>query len=580
MPSLMQRIGSAVANRSREFAATLWQPSESGDRDDHFPAVYKGASLDSQETFAWRPPLTSAESATLYDRVWANSRADDLARNDPHAVAAITRLTDMIVGAGIRLAPRPNARALGLDPSKPGDRKILKEFSAKLKSEWELFARDPRFFNDAQRRYGLNTQLRLMCKTWRRRGETTAYLTWKNSPGARYATCLRVIDPDRLCNPMGQADTLWMRGGISYDDDGVPIAYHVRNGHPSDWFRYAQLLKWTTVPRTTPWGRPVFIHAMEPDREDQSRSITPFAALMTRLRMISKFADAELANATVNALFAAFVHSNLPIAEASQAFTPQATTFADKRHDYWRRNPARVNGVRIPVLPIGDEIKINSASRPTGSFPHFQTAFLQSIAASMGISYEQLSMDWSKTNYSSARAALNEVWRHIEAQFSVFIEQVMVPIYYAFAEEAFDRGYLAPVNGIEFEDMPGAYLGARWIGPGRGYVDPVKEAQAAGIRMDQLTSTLEDECAEMGNDWEDVLDQAFDEKEELAARGLKRAVSGPGNFVADSDDEDDVAADAGKTDGDKAAEKASMDFVIAGLDARLRAVEAAGSARP
>src|SRR6185437_2816548 len=129
---------------------------------------------------------------------------------------------------------------------------------------------------------------------------------------------------------------------------------------------------WTTIPRTTEWGRPVFIHAMEPDREDQSRAITPFAALMTRLRMINKFADAELASATVNALFAAFVHSNLPIADATQAFAPAATTFADKRAHYWGQNPARLNGVRIPVLPIGDEIKINASPRQTSAFPHFQ----------------------------------------------------------------------------------------------------------------------------------------------------------------------------------------------------------------
>ena len=74
-------------------------------------------------------------------------------------------------------------------------------------------------------------------------------------------------------------------------DDGVPLAYHVRSGHPADWFRFAQQLKWERIPRTTALGRPVFIHAFEPDREDQSRAMTPFAALMTRLRMITKMGD-------------------------------------------------------------------------------------------------------------------------------------------------------------------------------------------------------------------------------------------------------------------------------------------------
>lgn len=565
---------------------TLWSPSETR-REDNFPAVYKGASLDYQETYAWRPPLTSAESATLYDRIWANSRADDLARNNPHAAAGIMRLVDMLVGAGIRLAPRPDATALGIDTSSKEGRDILKALARKLKSEWGLFANDPRRFADAQRRYNLNALLRLMARTKVRRGEATAFLTWKPHASGRYATCLRVIDPDRLCNPLGQADTLWLRGGISYDGDGVPIGYNVRNGHPSDWFRFAQILNWTYIPRATVWGRPIFIHAMEPDREDQSRSITPFASLMTGLRMIGKFAETELATATVNALFAAFVHSNLPVQEATQSFTPAASTFADKRHEYWKQHPARLNGVRIPVMPIGDEIKLNTTPRATTSFASFETAFLRAVASALGLSYEQLAMDWTKTNYSSARAALNEVWRHIETLFSDFSDQVLMPIYYAVVEEAFDRGYITPPPGApDFWEMPAAYLGARWIGPSRGYVDPVKEAQAAGIRMDQLTSTLEQECALIGEDWLDVLDQAASEKDELAARGLERAVSAPGRIAVDPSDnpQGSEPAEALPGGGKSAArdeKAAATELELVSIDSRVRALEmaAAGVAR-
>ena len=35
----------------------------------------------------------------------------------------------------------------------------------------------------------------------------------------------------------------------------------------------------------------------------------------------------------------------------------------------------------------------------------------------------------------------------------------------------------------------------------------VKEAQAAQIRMEAGLSTLQDECAEQGNDWQEVLEQ-------------------------------------------------------------------------
>lgn len=514
------------------------------------PVAYKAASLASQETYGWRPPLTSGESSTLYDRHLAGTRADDLARNDPHARAGIMRLVDMLIGAGIHLTPQPNARALGLDRGDDKQRVVLHDLAGALKSEWQLFAEDPSRRCDAQRRLSLNGLLRLKARTFVTKGESTGYLTWRPEGAARYATCVRAIDPARLSNPMGQPDTVRLRGGIEYDEEGAPVAYHVRNAHPADWFRFAQALQWTRIPRATAWGRPVFIHGFEPEREDQSRAVTPFAALMTRLRMIGKFADTELASATINALFAAFVSSNLPLAEATAAFTPEAFTFADRRMAHYEKNPPHLNGVRIPIMPIGDKVEINASPRQTSAFHLFQAAFLQSIASALGLSYEQLAMDWSKTNYSSARAALNEVWRMVQRLFAQFVEQVVTPIYYAQVEEAFDRGYVtAPKGAPGFWDMPAAYLGARWIGPGRGYVDPVKEAEASSTRMGALTSTLERECAEQGADWEDVVDQIAREEAELKARGLTRIVAAPGRVEPD--------ASVDKRPGDEPAKEAA-----------------------
>jgi len=65
-----------------------------------------------------------------------------------------------------------------------------------------------------------------------------------------------------------------------------------------------------------------------------------------------------------------------------------------------------------------------------------------------------------------------------------------------------------------------AYTRAKWIGVGRGWIDPVKEAQAAQLRMEIGISTLEDECAKQGKDWEEVLEQRAREKVKIEALGL------------------------------------------------------------
>ena len=457
--------------------------------------------------------------------------------------AGVDRLVDLVVGPGLYLSAKPDGAALGIE-----DPKVLRAFARDIQREWRLFAEDPRRLCDAQRRLSMNGLFRLMARTWITAAETTAVMMWRAAPGQRYSTCVLPIDPDRLSNPNGMYETPTLRGGVEMDVFGAPVAYHVRNAHVGDWWASEQAWTWSRIPRATQWGRPVFIHGFEPDRESETRPISPFVSLIQQLRMLGKHSETELVTATVNALYTAFVESELPVSDVAMRMSPQAVMHADKQTmtfeqvlDHFEQHPARLGGQRIPVMPPGTKIAMNNTPRQTAAFDPFQTVFLRKIASKLGLSHEQLTQNWSQTNYSSARAALNESWRAIRRMSAIFVEQVVTPIYYAFLEETFDKGYLTipksakPVglshNGgpsladdLEiFLTMPGAFTRAKWIGPGRGYVDPVKEAEGSVLRMEGLISTLEDECAEQGKDVDDVLQQIANENEDLKELGLTRA---------------------------------------------------------
>jgi capsid protein len=73
-----------------------------------------------------------------------------------------------------------------------------------------------------------------------------------------------------------------------------------------------------------------------------------------------------------------------------------------------------------------------------------------------------------------------------------------------------------------FYENKAAWCRARWIGPGRGWVDQLKEAQAAELRMDIFISSLEDECAEQGKDWEELLEQIAEENARFKELNLTR----------------------------------------------------------
>lgn len=486
-------------------------------------SAYRAGAFDRQDSAEWAPNFGSADSDLLPARDIVTARVRDVVRNDPTARSAIERLVDMIVGDGLRNSAKPDADALGITPE---EARLL---ARKMQAEWKAFSctHDPHRWCDAQRRLSIDGLFRLGARSMFIAGEICAAVDWR--PGnQRYATCIQAIDPDRVSNPYGEIERPNLRGGVVMDGRGTPIGYHVRQAHEGDWFSYGRNWTWSYVPRFTEWGRPVFIHAFEPDREGQTKAISPFTALINRLRMIGKFAETELASAVANAMFTAFVYTDMNPEEIQDRLTPgndikDHKSYASFMMRYYEKHPARVGGVRIPTMLPGSEIKMNSSPRQTTAFPAFQTAFLHSIAAALNISYEQLTMDWSRVNYSSARAALNEVWRSTKRLRRVFCEQYVAPIYYAVMEEAFDRGYVkAPKGAPSFEENPGAYLGGRWIGPGRGVVDALKEAEAASMRMENMTSTLEIECAESGHDYLEIMDQIAIEEAELQQRGLSR----------------------------------------------------------
>src|SRR5690606_6581458 len=113
------------------------------------------------------------------------------------------------------------------------------------------------------------------------------------------------------------------------------------------------------------------------------------------------------------------------------------------------------------------------------------------------------------------------VGRSDGADRHAFAQGFARPIFAAWLEEAIARGEVKlPPGAPDFWEAKAAYCRCRWIGPGRGWVDPVKEAQASQIRMEIGLSTLEDEAAEQGRDYQEIIDQRARERREWAAAGL------------------------------------------------------------
>ncbi|SHN18305.1 phage portal protein [Roseibium suaedae] len=487
--------------------------------------AYSAADTRMQGLMNWAPNLNSADADWLPDRDLAVSRTRDLERNEGAVSSGVDRQVDMLVGGTFRLNSKPSARLLGISQSEAD------ELGQSIQTEWQAYAEDPIFRCDAERQLNFVGLMGLMAREFVAGGEAFGVLRWLEKPGRDYATAMHVIDTDRLCNPNGTMDTATLRGGVETDEDGAPIAYHVRKAHPSDVFSYgAESWIWQRFERwdeVGDWQRPKVIHCYDKRRPGQSRGVSRLVTALSRMKMLASYSKAELNTAALNASIVGAIYTQLGADYAAEtlggANFGQGTDwkgFNQSRSEFYQGGNSMDQARFLTLFPT-DRLDLNSQPRQTSGFASFQQSFLRSLAASLGVSYEQLSMDWSQTNYSSARAALNEVWRGIHRLRGLLVSGIANLWFAAWLEEALDRGKVdVPAGAKSFYEAPAGYLRGDWIGPARGYIDPVKEAQAAIMRMGARMTTLERETAEQGGDWEVNIEQLAREAEHLARNNL------------------------------------------------------------
>ncbi|TCK43993.1 lambda family phage portal protein [Paraburkholderia sp. BL8N3] len=495
-------------------------------------SAFDAADMAGQHMRDWNPVLWSPDGELNPYRDRIVSRVRDLVRNDGWASAAVTRTLDNVIGADFRPISKPDHRALAaMTGIKAFDHVWADEFGRALEAGWRTWAEDPAHFCDAQRKLTVPQMMRLAFRHKIVDGDALGILQWmpeRLPRGARYATVLQLIDPDRLSNPQQNFDRQTMRGGVEVDEYGAPLAYHIRKAHQGDWFSGGKQVTWERIAAETDWGRPIVVHDYDFDRASQHRGgagiLTP---VLQRLKMLIKYDGTELDAAIINAIFGAYVTSPFDKQLVTEALgdgeeAEAYNGYQDARADFHDKTDLRLGGARLPILFPGETINTVSATRPAGNFAEFENAMLRNVAAGTGMSAQQITQNWADVNYSSYRAAALEAWKTFDRRRSDFGRGFGQPILCAVAEEAMDLGELPlPAGAPEFLAARAAYTRAWWIGPGRGYVDPLKERQGAALGIESGLSTLEDESAQLsGNDWRDNVDQRAVEVAYYQKRGI------------------------------------------------------------
>lgn len=514
----------------REIDALVGQPTKTL----ALGGAYDGAARFDKQIAGWYPPLQSADAEIMPDKGLLDARSRDMGRNDAYVQGGATLHKDGIVGAFYMLNAKPSWNVLGKTEE------WAEQFQQEVEAKFTLWAESPMKWVDASRQNDLTSLVRLAVGVYTFTGETLATAEYVRQAGREFRTAIQMVDTDRLSTPTTMAYDSTIRGGLKLDRYGAPQSAFIRVRHPNDYHTTVPEYWWKEVPIYKPWGRQQVIYIREQMRVDQTRAIADIVAGLKEIAITKKFRDVTLQKAVLAATYAATIESELPpqavyeqlgmTGGAGAATTQYATQFLAALSEYTGASKNMlIDGVKIPHLYPGTKLNFQHAADPAGVGQEFEQSLLRYIAASLNVSYEELARDYSKTNYSSARAAMATTYRFMQSRKRIVADTFASSIYRLWLEEAINQDKLESFPASEaamlYSDgylnlMFDALASCVWIGAARGQIDELKETQAAVLRIKYGLSTHEDELSRMGKDWRQVYSQLEREAKERKDRKI------------------------------------------------------------
>jgi lambda family phage portal protein len=389
--------------------------------------------------------IVSQDAANL------RARARKLVRENPIAVNAVESYVSSAVGKGI--TPRWQS------DSKEINQKILKLWKQSVS---HMDADGTLDF------YGLQSQV---VRTVITSGEVLAHmLVTKKDKDNPVPLKVRLMEPDLLkrCTVEYLSRNRTIHMGIEFDNSNNRKAYHVYKEHPGD-----TPLSFSFTGDTMRIPVEDMMHVFVPLRPGQIRGITRFATLITRLRQLDEYEDAELTRKKIAAMFSAFVISDSGDADLSRlpGGTEESTDIDGNAITLATLEPGLVTYLRSGA----NDIKFAQPADVGANYQVWLKQQLREIAMGMEVTYEQLTGDLTDVNFSSIRAGLIEFRRRCEAfQNNIIVHQFCRP----FAAKWLDIAVLSKAISIpDYTTNRAQYINAFWNADAWAYVNPKEDVE-------------------------------------------------------------------------------------------------------
>lgn len=441
------------------------------------------------------------------ERLTITDRAEDLAANNPHAASIIdSSALNITGGAGLTPQSKPSAARLGITEEQAREVAEQAEWAF---YEWsrEADAEGEDTFADIQYQ-----NVRAMMS----RGEYLTLPVYPDTPGRKFSLALQQLDSRRLRTPHNLTNSLDVRDGIKLGKHSERLIYYIADPDDGKLTTSLNSNHFAQIPARRGHLKNIF-HGFHKKEAEQIRGVSLLAPCLKPFKDYDDYIDFELVGAIIAASFPVFIET--PLNE-----DPENLVGGDNGTDSSGRRIKEYSPGQVMYGNAGQKPHIIKNERPGGSFPIFVETMLRAVGAATGLPYEIVAKDFSKTNYSSARAALLEAWRFFSMYQTWLVNHFTQPVWEMVFEEAWLRGMIKlPKGSPDFYSARSAWTNASWTPPKRGWIDPVKEVAAGKEAIISNMSTLADWYAEQGKDWEEQLRQIERERQLMKDLGLTMA---------------------------------------------------------
>ena len=475
-----------------------------------------GASVTRNTIKTYQPRHYSAKEDIDRNLQTLRDRAHDLAINSAIGAAAINTQATNVIGVGLKLFPRINAKALGVTPE------FARDWARKTKLEFELWANSA-LACDFMRRNNFYELQRIAFTSYLVDGDSFCLFRRRvPTPFNPYSLRLQIIESARVSNPVTAGNFAAVSNvemqkvgsnnrivnGIEVDSQGALVAIWISN---RIWNEPTSLTPYLTWQRVRWYGRDTgeknILHICADTRPDQFRGVPLLAPVIEPLKQISRYADAELTSAIIKSFFSIFFTQPLSNMSVDNILGENEDGKPIVDVSEYRLGPAT-----MAALPKGVDVKAIDSTNAQSTFDVFISAFAKQIGAATNIPFEVLLKNFT-ASYSASRAALLQAQDEFRQRKGWFVNDFCKPIYEQWLMEAVATGRISAPGFFDDPIKRAAWSAADWFSPNSHFLDPVKEVQAMILRLNAGLSTYSQEIAEAtGQDFQDVIETLGQER--------------------------------------------------------------------